>query len=155
MDLNVGFSGTRDGMTYKQRIALQQRLFEIAGGYNNLANTQSFHHGVSGESDKFAHYTARAEHFYIIGHPCSEPELQGYRFSCHCDEWRDMAPALERNQHIVDEIGSPKTEMGLLIATPKTDIKSRSGTWSAILRAFNAGVPFEIIQRNGESRYEI
>lgn len=155
MELNVGFSGTREGMTYKQRITLQQRLYEIAGGYNNLANIQSFHHGVSGESDKFAHYTARALSFYIIGHPCIEPELQQYRFACICDEMRDMEPALDRNQTIIDEIGSPKPEMGLLLATPKTDVKSRSGTWSALLRAYKAGVPFEIIQRNGESRYEI
>jgi len=143
---HIGFSGSRDGMTPQQQAYLEQRLWAIAAGQGPV-NIVDFHHGMSGESDKIAHYIARKYKYYIIGHPCIEPELQKYRFDCVCDEVRNMAPALERNGHIVGEIGSVT---GLLITTPKTDTWSRSGTWGAMQRAKSAGVRVEHIQRNGK-----
>lgn len=153
--MEIAFSGSREGMTRLQNSAFMARMYDLAGGVNNLANIQSFRHGVSGESDKIAHYTARALSFWIIGHPC---DIEKYRFDCICDEWRDMEKPLVRNQIMINDIGTPKPEAGLLLATPKFDIKPRGrlgGTWATIMYAYKAGVPFEIIQRNGEIRYDI
>lgn len=150
--MELAFSGSREGMTLRQKTTFFSRLEEIAAPYG-LENIQSFHHGVSGESDKIAHYAARALHFWIIGHPC---DIEKYRFDCICDEWRPIKPPLDRNQDMVDELCL--TPAGLLVATPNVDIRPKGrtgGTWSTIIRAKKADLPFEIIQLNGKIRYEI
>jgi hypothetical protein len=144
--LQIAFSGSREGMTPEQLVTLH-RLLE---NYSSKTTIQDFHHGMSGKSDLLAHYAARTYNFYyIIGHPC---DIEKWRIAVTVDELRQIKPPLVRNQDMIDEIGS---ETGLLIATPKTDSFSRSGTYGTLQRAHNSGVKYEIIQRDGSLRYEI
>lgn len=157
--MSIVFSGSRDGMSDKQHLALYERLFAIrveAYPYNELANVISFHHGMSGLSDEMAHAYARSHHYYIIGHPCN---LIKWRLNVTVDEMRKMKDPLDRNQDMIDEALAEISPIpARLIATPKTDIKPDgrlTGTWSTIVRAVKAGLPIEIVQQNGKIREEI
>lgn len=145
---NIVFSGSREGMTADQIVTLH-RLVEQYATHNTI---QDFHHGMSGESDRIAHYAARtySAFYYIIGHPST---LEKWRINVTVDEMRLMKPPLDRNQDMIDEVG----EFGRLICTPNTNypLSHPSGTWSTAMRAERAGLYLDIIELNGEVRDQI
>jgi hypothetical protein len=119
MSFQVGFTGTRHGMTRAQAkslawllyMGLQQRSF-------------SFHHGDCVGADVQAASIAHAFDGNIVSHPPSDPKLRAY-FPL-TDLSMDPAPYLVRNRAIVNS-------SEWLIATPYTyDQAERSGTWSTV-----------------------
>lgn len=127
---NLGFTGTRQGMTLAQKLALE----EIVSQYNMSDTT--FHHGGCHGADCEAHniaalYTARIVHPGGVTGQWAERTDYG--------ELRKSLSYLERNRNIVDE-----TE--LLIAAPKSLIEEqRSGTWSTVRYARKVGKPVIIL----------
>lgn len=118
----IGFTGTQDGMTPKQTIALWQQL--------SLISHLEFHHGDCIGADEEAHDIARLVGAKIVGHP---PTNEVKRAFCYFDEEREPKEYIARNHDIVDETQ-------LLIATPKSTVEEvRSGTWATVRYARKIG----------------
>jgi len=128
----VGFAGTRDAMTLKQKATLVRLLREMA--------PDGFHHGCCVGSDFQAHHAALALNIPVHLHPADHPlraSCEGYA-TCAAPK-----PPLERDDDIVAVID-------VLIATPRTDqAELRSGTWATIRRARRASKMVIIIRRDG------
>jgi len=118
---HIGFTGTRHGMTSKQKASLNSVLKTIVedGG------VVYFHHGDCIGADEQAHDIAGKLGCTIIIHP---PEIDKARAFCETAE-QNLCPKksyLERNRDIVDV-------SIILLGCPNTDIERlRSGTWATI-----------------------
>jgi len=127
--VNLGFTGTRDGMTLAQR---KQIAMWMAGHYQDV---EQLHHGGCVGADYQMHTIAC---WYRIPTTIHWPVDLSYAmsldetdpFSDGSIEERDELPYIDRNHNIVDECD-------LLIATPK-EMKEiqRSGTWATIRYAY-------------------
>lgn len=131
----VGFTGTREGMTTKQRLALKpvlQRLFSAGS---------EFHHGDCIGADEEAHYIARTLKFLIAIHPPIGSEKRAF---CLGDRMYDTKAYLERNHDIVDACN-------VLIAIPQGFKEElMAGTWATIRYASKGGdKPITIIYPDG------
>ena len=113
----IGFTGTQEGMSEKQRSSLRQVL---AGFFADGARV--FRHGDCVGADAQAHAIAKAIGFRVVIHPPSDDSKRAF---CQGDVVLTPRPYLLRNRHIVDA-------SGVLIATPKGDEELRSGTWSTV-----------------------
>jgi hypothetical protein len=131
--LKVGFTGTRRGMTAKQKERFDDILSEL--------RPTEFHHGCCRGADIDAHY--RAAHWVekIVGHP--PVDMSFATLPDGIDELRSHLPYLIRNHNIVDETQ-------ILIATPaETEPVLRSGTWATIRYAKKAKKKTYIIYPDG------
>lgn len=116
---DVGFSGTRLGMTHEQRVALADLLTDIM-----VVEEQAFfHHGDCVGADFEAHHIAKAIGYRIVIHPPMNDKLRAF-----CEEAFVVRPTKHytaRNKDIVNEsrvfVATP--------ATPKEQMRG-SGTWS-------------------------
>jgi hypothetical protein len=130
----IGFTGTRSGMTDKQKEAVRLLLKQVP------SDPTEFHHGDCVGADAEAHAIARMTGLKIIGHPPNDSKAQAH---CDFDEVRPKAYYLNRNRDIVDE-----TE--ILIACPaEYSNVLRSGTWSTVRYARIQERPIIIIHPNG------
>ena len=130
--MKVGFTGTRFGMSYKQKEALSNLLYETLD--------EEFHHGDCLGADYEADSIARKWGYEIVIHP---PEDKKYRAFCaqSGDTVWEPAPYLERNRDIVDSTDK-------LIAAPKSGKEElRSGTWATIRYARKMGKEVVILER--------
>ena len=135
--MKIGFTGTQEGMTNKQK----GMLWEILA----LQNPTEFHHGDCIGADAFAHKIAKDLNIRVVGHP---PASDVKRAFCRFDEVREPSYYLIRNQHIVDETD-------LLVATPRGYVEQlRSGTWATIRYARRRVQPIMIIWPDGTVKYE-
>lgn len=128
----VGFTGTRKGMSSRQK----EELFDL------LQSGTIFHHGDCVGADAEAHATARALGCPVVVHPPTDPKARAF---CNGDDVTilDPLPYLARNREIVKSVE-------LLIAAPKEDPEHpclRSGTWATIRAAQRLGVPVIILKR--------
>ena len=109
----VGFTGTQDGMTERQRIAVANLLMTIEGC--------EFHHGDCVGADKEAWEFARLLNYRTICHPPIKSKLRAFTEN---NEEMPAKPYLDRNKDIVNE-------SEILIVCPKGMYEVlRSGTWS-------------------------
>ena len=130
----IGFTGTRRGMTRKQRVLLEALLESDDG---------EFHHGLCIGADEQAHEIAIRQGYRIIGHP-PENRFNAMTVIEGFAAIRPNAPYLMRNRMIVKETDR-------LIATPGEMIDTlRSGTWSTIRYAEKLKRPVSIILPDGE-----
>ncbi len=136
----VGFTGTRQGMTHAQRVAIGATLANWARG--------GFHHGDCVGADADAHELAFALGYRIVLHPPADPRLRAF---CNASEERAPLPYLERNRAIVDETQ-------VLIATPaevgEPFFRKAGGTWHTVRYARQLGRPILIIFPDGSHRVE-
>jgi hypothetical protein len=132
--MNLGFTGTRRGMTWTQMDKLRKLIREGEG-------LESFHHGDCLGADAEAHWIVwNLGVGKIVGHP---PDNERLRAFCLCDELRAPLPYLNRNRAMVREVD-------LLVAAPATQgEEQRSGTWSTVRYASLQGTPYYIIYPNG------
>jgi hypothetical protein len=131
----VGFTGTRDGMTFKQKVSFRDVLAE----FRSIAG-QEFHHGDCLGADAQAAWVAKALNYNVVCHPPSEARLRAFAPS---DLVLDPRPYLSRNRDIVDGCA-------VLIACPKEfGEQHRSGTWSTIRYARSVGRRIILVQPNG------
>jgi hypothetical protein len=134
--LKIGFTGTRHGMNDVQMEEFKNII--------TSKEIDEFHHGMCVGSDKQAHDAVSEEKIKIIGHP---PKYKKFMAECDCNILMKPLDYLERNKNIVD-----KSE--ILIATPDTKEKVRSGTWSTVRYARKQKKKIYIIHKNGRVTIE-
>lgn len=125
--MNVGFTGTRFGMSELQKQALYNKLAELKDNqlYAEYAILwDEFHHGDCVGADAEAHAIALTFRFKVVIHPPDQDKLRAFCVVSYKIEV--PKPYLDRNKMIVDSCH-------LLIAAPRTNGEElRSGTWSTI-----------------------
>lgn len=132
MSLNIGFSGTQEGMSYMQL----QRVIEL------MDNTEYkvSHSGDCIGADQDFVRIARVQGLRTIGHPPIKDNKRAFE---SYDEEREPKEYLDRNKDIINE-------SDCLIATPKEYIETlRSGTWSTIRYARKENKPVIIVYPDG------
>lgn len=125
----AGFTGSRQGMSEKQRIELTH-LFKI-----HEINT--LHHGCCTGADEQAHRIAEKLNIFIVGHP---PVNKFHLSDCieSCNKFLRSKPYLERNYDIVNSCE-------ILFVAPSVPERLRSGTWSTKRYAEKIGKRFHIL----------
>jgi hypothetical protein len=140
--MEVGFTGTREGMSSSQKI----QLYAVLVGFGGMLG--GFHFGGQVGADveaaavlerlKRAH-PARFGPVEIVCHPC--PGVVATRETSKAWTWREVFPPLTRNQHIINETQ-------ILIAAPRSNVPElRSGTWATIRRAQERLMPVVMLSR--------
>lgn len=112
--MNVGFTGSRRGMTEKQYSSLAALLRRL--------RPATFHHGDCVGADAEAHQLAAGLGAELHVHPPVDPRLRAW---CQADVLYPPAPYLTRDRQIVDAAQ-------LLVACPAGPEVVRSGTWATI-----------------------
>ena len=134
--IKIGFTGTRHGMTEEQKNEVKKII--------KSKKCEEFHHGMCVGSDEQAHQIITNMKINTVGHP---PVFKKFMSKCQCDITKKPFDYLKRNKNIVDE-----TE--ILIATPDTKEKVRSGTWSTVRYARQKQKRIYIIHKNGRTTIE-
>ncbi len=130
--MKIGFTGTQDGMSEKQRIKLIATV--------ELLNAKECHHGDCIGSDEQFHKICYDRNIKIVMHP---PINSKYRAFCLGNIILKEKDYLVRNKDIVNDTD-------ILIATPKGKEILRSGTWSTIRYAKNKNRRVIIIDIDGD-----
>jgi hypothetical protein len=125
--MNYGFTGTREGMTARQKSA----LLHVLDPGDRLA------HGDCIGADNDAEFIARKLQCATVALPGPIPALRAYTPSTVVHEPRAF---MVRNRLIVDE-------SDILIAAPRTlqEEQQGSGTWATIRYARKVGKPVIIL----------
>lgn len=137
--MKLGFTGTRDGLTFKQTDTLAHHLLTFM--------PQELHHGDCVGADAMAHdlTSEHCKQTRIIIHPPASISFRAFKAG---HESRDCDEYLERNRHIVDETS-------LLIATPKEySEQHKGGTWFTVRYARLRRRPIYIIWPDGLTSIE-
>jgi len=122
--MNVGFTGTRFGMSELQKQTLYEKLKEIKLPPSVVTISDEFHHGDCVGADAEAHVIALNLKYKVVIHPPDQDKLRAFCVVSYKIEV--PKPYLDRNKMIVDSCH-------LLIAAPRTNGEElRSGTWSTI-----------------------
>lgn len=130
--MDVGFTGTREGLAVQQREALRDALVGCGKG--------ALHHGDCVGADAEAHAIARRLGFWIVRHPPINDRLRAF---CDYDEDRQPEEYLARNYVIVQESER-------LIACPKEfEEQERGGTWRTVRNARDNGVLVIVVYPDG------
>lgn len=129
--IKVGFTGTQEGTTPKQRKTLRELLSPIKEG--------EFHHGDCIGSDAEAHDIAEELKLITHSHPPRNESKRAFR---KAKVTHKKLPYLTRNRAIVDLTD-------YLIATPAGPEKLMSGTWSTVRYAKSIGKIVWIVWPDG------
>jgi hypothetical protein len=144
-EIHLGFSGTRYGMTTKQK--------QVFGDYIAIVDPVTFHEGSCIGSDyeavimAYRYRSSKNKDLKLIAHPPIDTKLKA-DFSQY-DEIREPLRHFARNRAIVHETG-------ILVATPYDspmtlmEIKgSLGGTWHTVNYAIKRGRVTHIIMPSG------
>jgi hypothetical protein len=135
--MNLGFTGTRKGLTVSQELTLDTLLM----GWPSAVD---FHHGDCIGADEQASFLAEVNGYRLICHPPAETQYRA--FTEDNDEMREPKGYYARNRDIVDEsdhliacpeYGSPITE------------ETKGGTAYTVKYARKRGKPITIVLPNG------
>ena len=139
--LDIGFTGTQDGMSGLQRAFAGGLLAAIAHKHSEYELWA--HHGDCIGADEQFGILASNTGFKIHLHP---PKIDLKRAFSDFNEIEQPRFYRHRNQDIVDAAS-------LLIATPaqveSSSLSKRSGTWMTVRMARRVEKPYVIIQSNG------
>ena len=128
--MKAGFTGTKKGMTDKQKESVRHLL----------SNSVEFHHGSCIGADQQAGDIATILKIRVVIHP---PIDTKYKANCSGQEIRVAKSYFVRDKDIVDETD-------YLIATPKGFSEElHSGTWSTVRYARKKGKPIFIVWPDG------
>lgn len=123
--MNVGFTGTRKGMSPLQMILCAKVLawLEIVtDAIAPITDPPTFHHGAAVGADLEAERLATIDGYTTIPYPAGRDPLA-------------------RNQEIVAAVD-------ILIAAPEKDLEElRSGTWATVRYARKRGIPIILLPR--------
>lgn len=138
--MEVGFTGTRSGMTSQQRMSFLGWLQKQPGG-----GVDEFHHGCCVGADEAAvdiiDFMPRA--LAIIGHPPTVKTMESAKAVGRSTLVKAPAAYLTRNRNIVDA-------SDVLLACPKGPEEQRSGTWSTVRYARKRDRRVVVFWPNGE-----
>jgi hypothetical protein len=132
--IKIGFTGTREGMSSKQKEEIKQ----ILQSYLDKGKKIVVNHGDCLGADKDFHDICRSlsSDIVIRIYPPSDNKLRAY---CKGDNILETKPYLERNKDIINSCD-------ILLACPKTkEEELRSGTWYTIRYARENDKKFKII----------
>ena len=132
--MNIGFTGTREGMTWKQGLKVKDFI------YDYLDSGDEFHHGDCVGADEEAHDIAwQHSAAIIIVHPPADSRLRAW-----CDGNIELPTKdyLPRNKDIVGACD-------YLLAAPHRGEPDGSGTWHTIRYAEKIGKPVTIVYADG------
>jgi hypothetical protein len=135
--LDIGFTGTRLGLTQKQKETVEYLLRCLANKY--ISYWQYFRHGDCVGADAEAHQIALNLDYRILIHPPIKSVDRAY-----CSDYFSLLPKddyLKRNRCIVDK-------SAMVIAAPK-DNNQEGGTWYTINYARKVRVPLRIVYADG------
>lgn len=135
--LQIGFSGTREGMNDFQKAQVKSWLVEFMLR-SQVHDNVWLHHGGCVGADLEAHHIAKRIGYYLYLHPPLNTFAQAI-LPTDCDKSDDPFSFSGRNQRIV-------VASDVLIAAPKRS--SGGGTWNTIQHAINAKKPHIIIYRD-------
>jgi hypothetical protein len=138
--LDVGFTGTREGMTRKQ--------FRKFCTIIRTTPMKSFHQGCCIGADTqacIAMYDYRPK-VRMFGHPPTDTRYMDMMNPEFCDTLMDPLPYHERNKAIV-------RASTLMIATPLASTYYQSGTWHAIDFSIRKHTPVLLIDPEGTTMY--
>ena len=122
--MDIGFTGTRKGMSEPQKIGLSRLLYALSA--DGEIDGLTFHHGGEPHADKEAANIARGRFWATQNHRPAK---------------KDAAHLLKRNRDIVEA-------SEILIAAPDSlEERQRSGTWYTVRYARKQGVPVIILDR--------
>lgn len=138
--MQIGFTGTQQGMTEEQKAAVDSLLDALCPSGGRV------HHGDCIGADAQFHELARARRSLRIEvHP---PRQSGKRAYCKGDVKWPAHDYRKRNQHIVNVCD-------VLIAAPRLDYEEqRSGTWMTVRMARRADKPVIIVYPDGHFTVE-
>jgi hypothetical protein len=134
----IGFTGTREGMTAKQ--------METFGEHVAEQRPSKFHHGCCLGADLDAVLIVKqvSPDTLIIGHPPTDRKLVAVRAEELSDILHDPLPYLDRNKKIVQH-----GEDGLIVTPKGVNPEWRSGTWSTARFARKIGRHITVITPDG------
>lgn len=125
--MDVGFTGTREGMTLAQDHAFRELMMMLFNGFKK----QAFHHGGASGADTSAADIAR---------------LCGWTLVPHLPTRKTAAEYLARNHDIV-------MSSDIMIAAPRTlTEEQRSGTWATVRYARQNDVPVIVLDPGKERK---
>ena len=132
--MQIGFTGTRRGMTEHQLSAINSLLSVLCADGGHV------HHGDCWGADTEFHELAREMGLRVEIHPPSNPKNRSY---CDADILWPEYDYLVRNRHIVNHTD-------VLIAAPGEDHEvRRSGTWSTYRYARSLGRRIFVVYPSG------
>lgn len=121
--MNVGFTGTRSGLTDEQLMALDELLYQLS----KEDTSYTLLHGNCVGADEQALTLANNLGYWTVAYPTDIPSLQIEL--ALSDEARESEPPLTRNRHIV-------RDCDVLIAGPRETKEPppmrHQGTWSTV-----------------------
>lgn len=133
--MHVGFTGTREGMTVQQRLAVA----ELAARFSHLVGL-TVHHGDCIGADAEFHSIMRGIGAFIVGHL---PVDVQHRAFCDFHDVRPPLTYLMRNRQIV-------AAATVMIATPReATVQPRGGTWYTIGYTRKCGKPLAVVIPDG------
>ena len=126
--LHIGFTGTRQGLSERQKSALRDLLASHPGAI--------LHHGDAIGADAEAHDIAVELDCSIVIHPPNDVTQRAFKIAALT---RAPRAYLDRNKVIV-------RETSFLIAAPAMEVEQlRSGTWSTVRYARRLGRPVHLL----------
>lgn len=141
VELVVGFSGSREGMSPEQRRRVKSMLIDL--------EPVEAHHGDCVGADEQFHSLCRGLKIPIVLHPS---DLKGTRAFCNgAIRTERTKPPLERNKDIV-------RESSVLVATPKEGREPEpgpgQGTWSTVRYGRKRGGNVKVVMIDGSIQGE-
>jgi hypothetical protein len=152
--INIGFTGTRHGMSLSQFSTVQSMLRR-----HRLDGSITGHHGCCVGGDAEFHRLLRGIDAFIAGHPGPGYPNGPLCARVICDFVEDPLPYMQRNRSIVSATSRDEEHdraPGIMIAAPYEDAPQiRGGTWATIrmaLRALRTGKlqALNVVGRNGD-----
>lgn len=132
----LGFTGTREGMTDRQRNTVAEFLYD--------QRPAVVHHGDCLGADSQFHDSVLLlpQPTWIETHPCTLTKWRAYR---KADVVHPVKPTKDRNRDIV-------RASGLLLTAPKTTAAEspRSGTWQTVRLMLSFKKDVIVVWSNGE-----
>ncbi len=131
MEIHVGMTGTRNGMTPEQKTTFNNCLRQLKANI--------LHHGDCIGADADAHDIAEARNVLNFIHPPSKDELRAYKAGAKIYQEKNY---FARNRDIVNA-------SSVLIGTPATFHETGGGTWYTINYGIKQGGLVYIIYPDG------
>lgn len=128
-DRAIGFTGTRNGMTQSQIVAVATLIRDY----------QTLHHGDCKGSDEQAHGIAVENGLTTESHPPIKTVMRAF---CKADVIHEQKDYIARNHDIIGATCH-------LIAAPAKMFEDNSGTWATIRFARKVGKPVTVVFPDG------
>lgn len=134
LEMHVGMTGTREGMTDFQKETFVELLEEF-----QVIGAEVFHHGDCIGADAESHEMAEDLGYRCVIHPPEKTEVRAF---CESEYVWPEKGYFARNRDIVDCAD-------VMLATPVTEFETKGGTWYTINYAKKKNKRLTIIYPSG------